>query len=266
MSERNDINMDLSALLDGELSAERHAELEARIKVDPMAAALLAEYRADKEMLRRIYEPVAQRPIPKEWLAMAYGSQPGPKERLTLAFSARPKTSWRMVGSIAAALLVTIFGTISYMELRRPVTGQVVADSRHDIVQEALDARHDVTRPDKVVAAESGAEVDRYTSVLRSAVGFSAKVPDMRKAGYQLAGIKVYSRGAAELTYRDPKDRVLTLYVRRSGGKIGFDQFPRDGLRVCVWQDNEVGMVAAGNMSTASMQRLAVLAYAGLFT
>ncbi len=252
MSERNDNNIDLGALLDGELTAERRAELEARVKGDPSAAALLAEYRADKEMLRRIYDPVARRPIPKEWLAIAYGS--------------RPKTSWRMVGSIAAALLVALIGTISYMELRPPVTGGSVADSHHDIVQEALDARHDITRPAKVVAVERGAEVDRYTSVLRSAVGFSAKVPDMRKAGYQLTSIKVYWRGAVELTYRDPKNRMLTLYVRRSGGKIGFDQFPRDGLRVCVWQDNEVGMVAAGDMSTASMQRLAVLAYAGLFT
>lgn len=266
MSERNDNNIDLSALLDGELTAERRAELEARIKTDPGVATLLTQYRADKEMLRRIYDPVARRPIPKEWLAMAYGSQPSPKERSTLAFGSRPKTSWRMVGSIAAALLVAIIGTTSYLELRPPVAGEVMPASRHDIVQEALDARHGITRPDKVVAVESGAEVDHYTSVLRSAVGFSAKVPDMHKAGYRLAGIKVYSRGAAELTYRDTKDRMLTLYVRRSGGKVGFDQFPRDGLRVCVWQDNEVGMVAAGDMSTASMQRLAVLAYAGLFT
>jgi anti-sigma factor RsiW len=257
MSERGDINIDLSALLDGELAAERRAELEARIKADPMASALLAEYRADKEMLRRIYQPVAHRPLPKEWLVTAYG--------------ARPKTSWRMVGSIAAALLVAIVGMASYLALRPPVTGDVVADGRHGIggpemmVQEALDARRAVTRPDKVVAVESGAEVERYTSVLRSAVGFSAKVPDMRKAGYQLTGIKVYARGAAELAYRDPKDHVLTLYVRRSDGKVGFDQFPRDGLRVCVWQDNEVAMVAAGNMSKAWMQRLAVLAYAGLF-
>lgn len=258
MTEHYDSNIDLSALLDGELNAARRVELEARIKADPVTAARLAEFRADKEMLRRIYEPVARRPIPKEWLAIAYGS--------------RPKTSWRMVGSIAAALLVAIFGTISYMELRPPVAGDVMADSRHDItgpdkvVQEALDARHDVTRPAKVVAAESGAEVGHYTSVLRSAVRFSAKVPDMRKAGYRLTGIKVYSQGAAELAYRDSTDHVLTLYVRRSDGKVRADQFPRDGLRVCVWQDNEVAMVAAGDMSTASMQRLAVLAYAGLLT
>jgi anti-sigma factor RsiW len=261
MSERSYNTIDLGALLDGELTADRRAELEAQIKSNPVASARLAALRADKEMLRRIYEPVAKRPIPREWLAIANGARPKAS-----------KMSWRMVGSIAAAMLVVVLATTSYIEMRPPAAGDAVADGRPNItgpekvVQEALDARHDVTRADKVVAVENSAEVDRYTAVLRSAVGFSAKVPDMRKAGYQLTGIKVYSRGAAQLAYRDPKNHVLTLYVRRSDGEVGFVQLPRDGLRVCVWQDNEVAMVAAGNMSTAWMQRLAVLAYAGLFT
>lgn len=242
MSERNDYNIDLSALLDGELTAERRTELEARIKVDPAVAARLTEYRADKEMLRRIYEPVARRPIPKEWLATAYGS--------------RPKTSWRMVGSIAAALLVAIFGTISYMELRPPAAGEVV--------QEALNARGDIAAPVKIVAVETGTELNRYADVLRSAVGSKVKVPDMRKAGYRLTTIRVFAHGAAELAYRDQENRVFTLYVRRSDGTPRVDQFERNGLRVCIWQDDELSAVMAGNVSTAAMQRLASLAYSGL--
>jgi hypothetical protein len=38
----------------------------------------------------------------------------------------------------------------------------------------------------------------------------------------------------------------------------------RADLRVCIWQDDQVGMVMAGDVSTAAMQRLASLAYSGL--
>ena len=51
---------------------------------------------------------------------------------------------------------------------------------------------------------------------------------------------------------------------RHSDGTARFDQFERAGLRVCIWQDDQLGMVVAGNVSTAAMQRLANLAYTGL--
>jgi len=52
--------------------------------------------------------------------------------------------------------------------------------------------------------------------------------------------------------------------LRHSDGTARFDQFERAGLRVCIWQDEELSMVMAGDVSTAAMQRLASLAYAGL--
>jgi anti-sigma factor RsiW len=243
MSDRVDKNeWDLSALVDGELGPERRAEAEARIKVDSTAVARLEAYRADKEKLRRIFEPIAQRPIPAQWLA--------------IADSSRPRTSRRMVGSIAAALLVAIVGVATYVELSVP--------AQDGIVQEALNARGDIAQPEKVIAVASGSGVDRYTGALRAAVGSDVKVPDMQKAGYRLVAIRVYAHGAAELAYRDGENRVFTLYVRRSAGSPRSDQFERDGLRVCIWQDEEISTVMAGNMSTAAMQRLASLAYTGL--
>jgi anti-sigma factor RsiW len=82
--------------------------------------------------------------------------------------------------------------------------------------------------------------------------------------GYRLTALHLYAGAAAELVYRDGAGRLFTLYVRHSDGAARFDQFERSGLRVCVWQDDQLGMVMAGNVSTASMQRLASLAYTGL--
>ena len=39
---------------------------------------------------------------------------------------------------------------------------------------------------------------------------------------------------AAELSYRNRDNKLFSLYLRRSDGKARFDQFARDGLRVCV--------------------------------
>jgi anti-sigma factor RsiW len=94
------------------------------------------------------------------------------------------------------------------------------------------------------------------------------KVPSLAKMGYRLAAIRLYPHAAggsaAELLYRDKQDRLFTLYLRRSDGAARFDQFERAGLRVCIWQDDQLGMVMAGDVSTAAMQRLASLAYTGL--
>ena len=246
MSERDDIrDIHLSALIDGELADERRAELERTLKTDAALAARHSGMRADKEMLRRVYEPLAQRPVPKEWLAIAYGS--------------RPQTPWRLIGSIAAVLLVAVISTVSYFEVRphAPV----------GIVEEALNARQDATRPDKIIAVGEGTDVARYDGMLKEAVGAKVRVPDMRKAGYRLASIRVFPHDggrATELAYRDGRNHVFTLYVSRSDGSVDFIQLERRGLRVCLWRDDQVSTVMAGNVSTAAMQRLAVLAYAGM--
>ena len=63
-------------------------------------------------------------------------------------------------------------------------------------------------------------------------------------------------RASKSLLYRGSNNELLTLYLRRSDGKVRADQWRQNGLRVCVWQDDVLGMVVAGNVSTAAMQRL----------
>jgi anti-sigma factor RsiW len=240
---------ELHAFIDGALDAARAHAFEVKLAADPALAARVAAFRADKEMLKRVYAPLIARPIPEKWLALAHGSKP----------PARAALSWRMVGSIAAAILLLVAGVAAYRSVRPPQSGE--------IVQAALDARTHAM-PSKIIAIEMGADAQRYDAALSKAVASSVKVPDLGRLGYQLAAIRLYpgaqNGGAAELLYRDSKARLFTLYVRRSNGAARFDQFERNGLRVCVWQDEELSTVMAGNVSTAAMQRLASLAYTGL--
>ena len=247
MSDNPEIaDLELHAFIDGELEAARFNEIEAMIEADPALADRIAAFRSDKEMLKRVYGPLIDRPIPKEWLALANGA-PAPT---------RPSLSWRLIGSVAAAVALALIGAIGYWELRPQPASEVV--------QAALDARG--AQAEKIIAIEAGADTRRYDSVLSSAVALNVKVPDLTRMGYRLTGILLYpnSPAAAELLYRDGNNGVFTLYLRRSDGTARFDQFERDGLRICVWQDEELSTVMAGNVSTAAMQRLASLAYTGL--
>jgi anti-sigma factor RsiW len=253
MSDISEIaELELHAFIDGELDAEQCRAFEAKMKVYPALAERMAAFRADKDMLKRVYAPAADSPIPTEWIALALGSVAPSRNPISWPIS------WRLVGSIAAVVALSVIGAVSYWE-RQP-------SGASDVVQAALDARTNAAHAQETIPIPAGAEIGKYSAVLSSTVALKVRAPDLRRMGYRLTGILLYphSPAAAELLYRDGKNRSFTLYLRRSDGKPRFDQFERDGLRVCVWQDEVLSTVMAGDVSTAAMQRLASLAYTGL--
>ena len=242
-------DLDLTAYIDGELDADRVRAVEDAVSRDAGLAARIAAYRADKNMLKRIYAPLAEHSIPSAWTELARAS-PYP--------AARARHSWRLVGAIAAVVLVILGGWRFYDAAHKPVAAG-------DVIQAALDARGDRPSAQKTIAVANIGEARRYDAALEDIVGVNVQVPALDSMGYQVTGLKFYER-AAEIRYRDGKGRVFTLYLRPSDGKTRFDQFERAGLRICVWQDDRISTVMAGTISAAMMQRLASLTYLGLTT
>lgn len=243
--------IELNAFLDGELDAARLRSVQEAIDADPVLAERAAAFRADKQRVRQVYGPLVDRSLPAEWLNLTRrGHGPFQLRR------ARP------IAAIAAALILLI-ATGTY------VARNVQTNSVEGIVQTALDARGAELVPVKVIPVAPGG-IRQYNGVLAAAVGLDVKAPDLAPLGYQLEQISLYhmsNAGAAELSYRDRQNRLLTLYLRHSDtdGPVGFDQFARDGLRICVWQDEDLSMVMAGNVTTAAMQRLASRAYTDVY-
>ena len=237
---------DLHAFIDGELDATRRQAVEAIIRADPTLAERARAYSADKDSLKRAYANANGRPLPSQWLAMAEAAK-----------KTRP-VSWRLVGTIAAAVVAGVIGTLTFQQLQPRGTSE--------IVQAALEAR--ATNAGENIAIGDAAQAHEFDDHLSATLAMPVKVPDMRRLGYHLVGMRLFPRagssGSAELLYRGNENQLFTLYLRRSDGKTRFDQFARNGLRVCVWQDDVLGMVMAGDVSTAAMQRLASLAYSGL--
>ena len=243
-------DLELHAYLDGALDAVHSSAVEKRLAANPEAAARLAAFKADKTMLQQVFGPLSERPLPLEWTARLATSKPPPLRR----FSAP------LLGAAAAAalLLAALTGYYSFWRAQ-PASEEIVAA--------AMRERALVASAENRSASDATARA--YDKSLSDIVGTRVKVPDMRKLGYRLTAIKLQresSAAAAEITYRGVSGHLFTLYVRHSDGDVRFDQFMRAGLRVCVWQDDQVAMVMTGDESTAAMQRLASLAYSGLST
>jgi anti-sigma factor RsiW len=241
-------DVDLHAYLDGALDAVHSRAVEARLAADPELAARLAAFKADKMLLRQIFGPLTERPLPPEWTARLATSKP----RRLKGFG------MPLAGAIAAALLLAL---ASYYPIRHSLS------EPEEIVAAALRERALATSQQNLLVSDAAAPA--YDKLLSNIVGAKVKVPDMRKLGYRLTAIALRgdsSVAAADIIYRDDSGRLVTLYVRHSDGHVRFDQFMRAGLRVCIWQDDQVAMVMAGDVSTAAMQRLASLAYSGLST
>jgi anti-sigma factor RsiW len=237
-------NDDLHAYIDGALDASRARQVEAALAGDATLAERAAKFADDRRMLKRIYGPLADAPLPQEWIVLARGGK------------AAPARSWRLLaGAIAAALLLALTFA-GYWQLRNVAPGEIVTA--------ALAARERAAPDRQVIAVAADADIRQYDAALKDALAMKVRVPDLGRMGYRLTAIHLYGRRTAELLYRDRDNRLFTLYVRPSDGAARFDQFARGPLRVCVWQDDQIGMVMAGDISTAAMQRLASLAYTGL--
>jgi anti-sigma factor RsiW len=239
---------DMHAFIDGELDDAGRAKVEAAIADDLALAGMVASYRTDMARIAAVYGDGLKDPLPRRWIAMIENDMRRPQ--------------WRSMGVAAMALaasVLLVFGlTISFRQSAAPVPGDIVAD--------ALAARANEVGPQTIISVRSPADAQLQNVAMAKALATRVMAPNLSRMGYQLIAIETYDSPslAFELVYRDRKARVFTLYLRRSSGAPRIDQFAEKGLRICVWQDDVVGMVMAGQMSTAEMQHLAIRAYDGL--
>ena len=252
MSARPEISEEeLHAFIDGELDQAARLRIAETIARDATLSEKIAAFRADKTSLEQAYGPLIDRPLPAKWISR-------------IEESTRPRRAVRLApwAAIAAAVLIMIGGAVFF---RQPA-----ADGEESIVREAIAARSQTLEPDEVIAAASGAPAREIDGVMTASLKMRLKAPDLTRMGYRLASLRVYEDvpggKSVELVYRGTGNRDVSLYVRRPTSAVRFDQFKRDGLRVCVWQDDVLGTVITGRMSAAEMQRIASLAYTGLET
>jgi anti-sigma factor RsiW len=254
MSHENGITTEeLSAFIDCELDPARAAEIEKLIASNSELASRVAAFRGDQERLLQIFGPLRDVPTPPKLVQLV-------EERSVAQQARRSPYSQRGIFALAASLLLAIGLGLGYLRYFNTQEDTIIA--------EAVSARSDAVHAEQTYAANTFSSPDSGDRIVASTLMMNLRAPDLSRMGYRLQNVSVYSGvpggKAIELGYRDGQNRLFTLYLRHPSGPARVDLLQRDGMRLCVWQDEELGTVMLGEMSAGEMARLASLAYSGL--
>ena len=234
--------LDLHAYIDGELSPERAAAVEAAMAGDPALAERVRDFQADRQALVDTYRRLADAPVPAALLRAA--STPPPPRR-------RPRIiGFAFVGAAAlAACLVLV------LTPRAP---------RDPAIEQAMTARDNARIPSQELKGHDLASVDAAAKAMSDMLGNSMRVPDLSRAGFALVSTDIYGSEAVQLRYEDARQRLFTVFLRPSAGPDAFEVTERGPVRICVWQNADLTAVMTGEMSTPELFRLASLTYSSL--
>lgn len=239
---------DLHGYVDGILQAARRQAVEDYLTAVPDAAARIADYRAQRDLLHTLYDPILDEPVPPRLLPElrdGYG---------------------RRFGLAAAAVVLLLVGGFTGWWLRgteqmRPLS-QAQELAHHAAVAYAVfspEVRHPV---------EVGAEEERHlVTWLSKRLKVELKAPTLNASGFRLVGGRLLSDNAGPaglFMYEDERGRRLTLYVRRHQGRIdetAFRYAHEDGVGVFYWIDEELSYALAGQLDKESLLAISRVIY-----
>jgi anti-sigma factor RsiW len=207
---------ELNAWLDGELTPERRAEVEAWLQDHPLDAARVRLWAADREALRVQLDGALAEPVPRRLARLVMrGSVP---------------FDWRSWQAWAAALLVFALGAVSGAALmwqgRAP---QLAAAPAPDAWVRRAAVAHAVYVPEVRHAVEVKAQEEHLSRWLTRRINVPVKLFDLRDQGFELVGGRLLPDGAgpsAQLMYQAivgadaasaaaAKPTRVTVYLRK---------------------------------------------------
>jgi anti-sigma factor RsiW len=246
---------ELHAFIDGELSAEEHAEIELLLAAGGPEQALVAELRDLNDALRARYAGCLGEPVPPAMtlhLTRFARNRPGPVRRLL-----RPAAGIALLVASAAA------GYLARGLITQP-RGPEAA-----FVATAMGA-HTVYVPEVRHPVEVKADEAHLVRWLAKRVGADVRAPALAGAGWKLMGGRLLpdqeGHPAAQFMYEDATGRRLTLYMRKETGldNTAFRFAERDGFGAFYWIDRPLAYALTGRLSRSELMTLADLVYGQL--
>ena len=257
----------INALVDGQLPAEQHAGLLARLAIDPLARDTQQAWQVQREALRALHRPLLDEAVPDTLRAAAGRVQQG---RQQLA------QWWRWGGMAAALLLAFGVGWLSHGQLGRPADQQVAgapARSAQAFVHQASLAHAvyspEVRHPVEVTAAQQ----EHLVQWLSKRLGKALKLPVLAAQGYELVGGRLLpgEGGArAQFMFQNPAGVRLTLYLGALDKAAGAQAASREtAFRYSAagpvpsfyWVDQGFGYALSGAIQREELMKLAELVY-----
>ena len=245
---------ELHAFVDGELTANERAEIEAALASSPADQELVRDVREINEALRQRYAGSLSEP-----LAPALRK---PLARLGRKRVLNVRTLARWAAAIAILIAAGAAGYLARGLLAEP-RGPEAA-----FVTTALGA-HTVYVPEVRHPVEVKADEAHLVRWLAKRVGADVRAPALGTLGWRLMGGRLLpDQGlpAAQFMYEDASGRRLTLYVRKETGlnNTSFRFHEKDGFGSFYWIDRPLAYALSGRLSRDELMNLANTVYAQL--
>jgi anti-sigma factor RsiW len=257
--ERRISEAELHAYVDGELTPEERAEVEALLAAAHVEASLVRDFRDLNEALGQRYADRLEAPVPSR-MQQALARIP------ESSGTGRSGLARRLAQLAAAILIVALAGAAGYMarglsiDARRPEAAFVTtAIGAHSVY--VPEVRH----PVEVGAAEEAHLVQWLTK----RIGANVRAPALAGLGWKLVGGRLLpDRGlpAAQFMYEDGAGRRLTLYMRKEKGlnNTAFQFAERDGFGAFYWVDRPLAYAIAGRLSREELMSISNAVYGQL--
>lgn len=234
---------ELHTYVDGGLSEGARVEMEAWLRAHPEDAERMRAYAEQNALLRSLYNPVLDEPVPAWLLAV------------------RPR-AWRRYAAAAAIFALGI--GLGWLVRGQFVTSQVVPVSLARLAATA----HAVYAPEVRHPVEVAANEEQHlVGWLSKRLGTTLKAPKLAPLGYELVGGRLLSgpQGpVAHFMYQDARGQRLTLYVSRQRGEprdTAFRYSQEDRVAVFYWVDGNFGYALSGEMKKDQLLQVAEVVY-----
>jgi anti-sigma factor RsiW len=236
---------ELHAFVDGELPADRRADVEAWLAGHPEDAARVSAWRTQAELIQRRYGGIAGEPVAPRFEI----------DRLTRA--TRPR--WRL--AVAAACLALLVGGAAGWFGRGawegvPAVRAVAAEAIEAHKLYVVEVRHPVEVP---------ADASHLMAWLSKRVGHELRAPDLLELGLRLIGGRLLpgAKGAAAFfMYEGGSGERFTLYCARATAPDTALRYRVSGqVAAFYWIEGEFGYVMTGPADRDRLQKVVERAY-----
>ena len=247
----------LSRSLDGLLSPEESARLEARLASDPVAAARRARWAQQREALVRLYAETLHEAPPPGLVRTAR----------TLAGARHTVRQLGLLGGLAAGVVLA-FGA-GWVAHGQWLAGQPAAPRLAGNFAREAAVAHAVYQPEVRHPVEVGAaEQAHLVQWLSRRLGRPLKLPQLGAQGFELVGGRLLpgQEGArAQFMYQDASGNRLTLYLGALGPvgdvartpETAFRFAEREGVASFYWVDQGFGYAMNGTIGRARLLQIA---------
>lgn len=206
-------DLSLHAWLDGELTPERRAEVEAWLQANPEDAARVRLWAADRELLRTRLDAVLDEPVPAALERVLWRKALG--------------AGWpRWAAALAVFALGGALGAGLMWRAQAPSAGAVVSAEPAWVTRAAV--AHAVYVPELRHPVEVKAQEEHLSRWLTKRLDVPVKLFDLRAQGFELVGGRLLPDAAgpsAQLMYQqvassaassaDAKPLRVTVYLRK---------------------------------------------------